>query len=583
MGARVDRSKLGGGLFLAAILIPQAALAQQPPRPPTRPEVTPPPVEERTPSRRVTVDDSRAIPPAPCPLEGSAVTVDLQRVVFTGLGGRELDPGVREALSGVGLDTVGPQSVAVACDVRDRANAALRRAGYVASVQIPPQTIASGDLLLQVVTARIVEVRIRGDAPPYRETLAARAEQLKSLDPLNERDAERILLLAGDIPGLDVQMALQPAGTVPGEVIGELTLVYRPWSVLVNANNFGSRQLGRESVYVRGEYYGLTGAADVTYVGASTTLDFEEQRVAQVGHLMGLGNDGVGLEGSFIYAWSRPDIGALDLRSEAFIANLALSAPLRRTRRQDVGIVGGLEILEQRTRIFAGGNSAPLNRDKLRVAFARLEGEFRDYLVTGDTAYSLLASLEVRKGLDIFGATESESISPSGYTPSRFSGESDALVVRAIVDGEFTAAPGFFLAGQVRAQWADDPLLNLEEFSLGNLTIGRGYDPGANSADRAIGLRIEPRARVYDSGNARVDLFGFYDSVWIWNLDPAAVETDRRLSSWGGGIRVLLPNLGVLEAMYAHPEDRALLIPGARRAPDRVLVSLTLQFPPGGR
>jgi len=582
MAGTVVRSRVyRAGLLAAAILYPHAASAQQPPSPPSRPEISPPVPQTTAPRARLRIDENGALPRTDCPLASSSLAVDIRHVQFTGIDGAELDPGVREALSDIGAP--GAQTVAVVCDIRDRANAALRRAGYIATVQIPPQTITSGELRLEVITARIVEVRIRGDAPPYRNEIAARVERLKSLDPLNERDAERILLLAGDIPGLDVQMSLLPAGTRPGEVIGELNLVYRPYSVLANVNNLGSRQLGREAAYVRAEVYGLTGAADATYLGASTTFDFQEQRVVQIGHLTGLGSGGTNLEGSFLYAWSRPDIGLLDLRSRSLIGGLSIATPLRRTRRQSIGLVGGFELIEQRTRIHSGGASAALNRDKLRVAFLRAEAGFRDYRPLGGEAWSLLGSLEIRQGLDILGATRTGSFSAGGYTPSRFSGDASALVVRAHLEGVAAIGPIFSIAAQGTGQWANHPLLNFEEFSIGNLTIGRGYDPGSNSADRAIALRGELRAKVHDDNKVRVELFGFYDSVWLWNLDPNAVENGRRLGSWGGGVRALLPGRALLEATYAHPEDPPLLRPGAHRAPDRVLLSLTFQFPPGGR
>ena len=187
----------------------------------------------------------------------------------------------------------------------------------------------------------------------------------------------------------------------------------------------------------------------------------------------------------------------------------------------------------------------------------------------------------MRRGLDIFNATKRGEISPNGFTPSRIEGDPTATVIRTEFDGVVGIGPIFSLAAEGVGQWADNPLLNFEEFSLGNLTIGRGYDPGANSADRAIGLRIEPRAKVFENDKVRAELFGFYDSVWIWNQDPNAVEDDRRLGSYGGGIRILLPRLALFEAMYARPEDKALLLPDAKRAPDRLLLSLTLQFSPG--
>lgn len=559
-----------------------AAAQTAPPSLPTREEVEPPVEGREAEPARVRIDSSAAIAPDTCPLRNYDIQVQIRSLNFSGVSGQPLPPEITRLLAQVQPPAEGASEIKVVCDLRDQATSILRNAGYVASVQIPPQTIDDGELSLNVITARIVEVRVRGDAPPYRGTVEARTEQLKALDPLNERDAERILLTAGDVPGLDVQLSLRPAGTAPGEVIGELAVAYRPYSVVANINNLGSRQLGRESAYVRGEVYGLTGASDVTYLGASSTFDFEEQRVLQVGHLTGIGNRGVHLEGSFLYAWSRPDVGALDLRSESMIAGLALTAPLVRTRRQNISLTGGMELIEQRTRVHGSGGSSPLNRDKLRVGFVRSEGEFRDFTATGEEAYWLRGSLELRKGFDIFGATEPGTI-VDGYTPSRFNGDPTAFVVRGELDAVAPLVSIFSVATRVRGQWTDDPLLNFEEFSIGNLTVGRGYDPGANSADRAIGIQGELRARLYQDAQKRIEAFAFYDSVWIWNLDPNAIEDDRRLGSFGGGIRTLVSGIGAFEITYAEPEHRALLVPGARRSPKRLLLSLTFQFPAGGR
>lgn len=582
-GKGMSRRRLVAGCVGAvAATLPVAGVAQSN-SVPTREQVELPRPDPAQAPGRVRVDSADAIAAAPCPLDRFDLDVAIDQINFTGVGGAALVPEVRALLADIRAPGGPAQRISVVCAIRDRATAALRTAGYVASVQIPPQTVESGTLLLEVITARIVEVRVRGDAAPYRDTLTARIEQLKALTPLNERDAERILLLAGDIPGLDVQLALRPANTAPGDVIGDLTVVYRPFSILANVQNYGSRQLGRETAYVRADVFGLTGMSDTTYVGASSTFDFREQRVLQVGHIAGLDNGGLTAEGSFLYAWSRPDIGALDLRSESLVAGLELSLPLFRSVRRNIRLRGGLELIEQRTRVFNdAGDGIPLNRDKLRVAFARLEGNVRGAYGRGDGA-SLSWGLEFRQGLSIFDASKRRQISPNGFTPSRFDGDPTAFVFRADADAAIGIGPIFTLGGAARIQWASDPVLNFEEYSVGNLTIGRGYDPGANSADRAAAVRVEPRAKLYDANNVRVDAFGFYDSVWIDNLDPNTAEKNRNLSSYGGGFRAVLAGRGFLEVMYARPEDKPLLIPNARRAPDRVLVSLTLQFLPGGR
>jgi hemolysin activation/secretion protein len=567
----------GFAAFVASVFAaPSAAQTSVPPQGiPSREEVTPPAPED-APTSNVSVDSREAIVRSNCPFEGSDLTLNLTAVTYARPDGSPVQPDIADALSDVGFAS-GTQPLKVVCTIRDEANAALARAGYIASVQIPPQNIDTGTLRLDVITARLTEVRVRGTPGPYADTLAARVEQLKALDPLNERDAERALLLAGDIPGLDVQLALRPAGTAPGDVIGDLNITYRPFAILANAQNYNSRQLGRETVYVRAEAYGLTGLSDVTYIGAQSTVDFEEQRIAQIGHIFGLNSTGTTLGGRLTYAWSRPDLDVLDLRTNTLIAGMDVRHPLVRSLNSNAALTGGFDYVDQDTRVFNGGSGALLNLDKLRIAYVRLEGDYRTPPGRTGVTFSLEGGIELRKGFDIFDATKQGS-----FQASRIAGNPEAFVVRADMDAVFGVGPIFSLAATARAQWTDDPLLNYEEFSLGNLTIGRGYDPGANSGDRAVGLRAEARATIPVGDDFGVQAFGFYDKVYLTNLDPFSTETDREFASWGGGVRVTLPNRALLEVTYAKPEDRALSV-DAGPPPERVLVSLTLQFRAGAR
>lgn len=567
----------GFAAFVASVFAAPATAQTPPPTQgiPSREEVTPPAPED-APAPSVSVDSREAIVRSNCPFEESDLMLNLSALTYARPDGSPVQPEIADALSDVGFAT-GAQPLKVVCTIRDEANAALARAGYIASVQIPPQNIDTGTLRLDVITARLTEVRVRGTPGPYSDTLAARVEQLKGLDPLNERDAERALLLAGDIPGLDVQLALRPAGTTPGDVIGDLNITYRPFAILGNAQNYNSRQLGRETVYLRAEAYGLTGMSDVTYIGAQSTVDFEEQRIAQIGHIFGLDSAGTTVGGRVTYAWSRPDLDVLDLRTNTLIAGVDVRHPLVRSLNSNVAVTGGFDYVDQDTRVFNGGSGALLNLDKLRIAYLRLEGDYRTPPGQTGMYFSLEGGIELRKGFNIFDAT------PQGsFQASRLAGNAEAFVARADIDAVFGVGPIFSLATTARAQWTDDPLLNYEEFSLGNLTIGRGYDPGANSGDRAVGMRAEARATIPVGDDFGVQAFGFYDKVYLTNLDPFSTETDREFVSWGGGVRVTLPNRALLEVTYARPEDKALSA-DAGPPPERVLVSLTLQFRAGAR
>jgi hemolysin activation/secretion protein len=457
--------------LLASPVIPGSGRAQTAPPPgrdpsPSREQVEIPRPRNPSPDPSSVRVDSRGIERAPCPLEKFDLDVTINSVRFTGPSGEPLDPAIASLLGEAEAPGAG-QPVKVICAIRDRAADRLRDARYVASVQIPPQTIETGELRLEVVTARIVEVRVRGDAASYRATLAARIEQLKALQPLNERDAERILLLASDAPGLNVQLQLRPSpGGRPGEVVGDLEVSFVRAAFLGNVQNYGSRQLGRETAFVRADFYGLTGGPSLTYVGGSTTLDFDEQRVVQAGHVQEIGLQGLSLGADFLYAWSRPDLGDLDLRSESLIARLEGTAALIRRVDKELDLAAGFELIEQRTRVFGSGQGGtPLNRDKLRVLFARLSGSLRESNGDGTDAYSLNGSIELRKGIDVLNATRRGFVSPtSGFSPSRIEGDPLATVVRAELAGVVGLGPVFSLAAEGVAQWSNEPLLNFEEF-----------------------------------------------------------------------------------------------------------------------
>ena len=561
--------------LLAAAVAPAAALAQTtPPAPPqgslpTPQQVTPPP-PEALPAPQVSVDSRAAIVQRPCPFDDSPLRIQLSTVEFVRPDGSPLAPEIAAALTGVDRPT-GDQPIKIICAIRDQANEALRRGHWVASVQVPPQEITTGTLRLEVVAARIVDINVRGSAGPYEALLRERIARLKALDPLNEDEAERLLLLAGDIPGLRVQLALSPAPTGRGDVIGDLTIEYRRFAVFANAQNYNSRQLGRETGYVRAELYGLTGLGDTTYIGGSTTPDLEEQKVLQVGHIATLA-PGTTLGARFSYAWSRPDLPRLDYRTETLIAGFDLTTSLVRSLDANVALAAGFDYVDQDTRTHRRGFVQRVSLDKLRVLYASAIGDARGMRGDGSLFWSVQANLELRKGFDIFGSTDNR-----GLPFQSRDGTSRAFLVRGDTRGLINVTPWLGFSGRVLAQWTDDSLLNYEEFSLGNLTIGRGYDPGSNSGDRALGLTGEILFNLPLSDRIGTQLFGFYDYVYLDNLERNATETGRDLRSLGGGFRLTLPQHLALEVTYAHPIDRALSFATAPPS-DRLLVSLSVKF-----
>jgi hemolysin activation/secretion protein len=572
----------------ASLGLPAPSFAQNlPPQPPnlgtrvTPSEQLKPPKPEERQHSTATVDAHGAFQPGPCPLPEN-LSVTIREIHFSAPGGSELDPELARLLAGVKTDPA-PQSVRVVCQLRDQAIERLRAARYVASVQIPPQKIDGGVLNLEVVSGHIVEVRVRGEPGPYRRFLERRIAALKEMNPLNEADAERLLLLASDVPGLNVKLGLSPAGTRPGELIGDLEINFQRVRLVANVQNYNSAPLGRESLYARTELFGLTGRGDVTSLGILASVDFKKQLIGQLSHSMMLDARGTSLSLTGALAQSRPALPNLDLRTLSKVGSIELATPLLRGVNENISAAAGFEFAEQRTRVYPGGPSQPLFRDRISTFYARLTANKRKLAFDGHTVYAIGGHLEVRQGANIFGATQTGTIDSANYAPSRFEGSATATVVRADLTGQIGIGPVFELWTRGYAQYANRPLLNYDEFAIGNLTLGRGYDPGANSGDRVIAGSVEPRVNFKLSPTTPGQLFGFYDVVRLKNLDTGTTEKNRTLRSVGGGFRLTAFGSARLELMYAHPMDPPLLTGvNVKRPTDRVLVSFTAQLVPFG-
>ncbi len=578
---------VGTGLVLAAL--PVAAQAQSPvPLAPTREEIlrTPPPAAPPSNEQVVTADDT--IERAPCPLanpEFANVRITLRSVEFSNVEG--IDPAM---LAPAWSDRVGQDlPISVVCDIRDRAATALRSAGYLAAVRVPPQTIDDGVVKLDILAARMSRIEVRGDAGANEKLLQRYLSHLDDQPVFNIVEAERYLLLARDIPGLSARLTLRP-GAVPGEVVGEVT-VDRTAAILdFNVQNFGSKDVGRWGAIARARVFGITGMGDMTTVSFYTTPDLDEQNVAQIAHEFRVGDEGLKFGASYTYAWTRPSVAALPIKSETQIVSLYTSYPLVLTQARRLSIGGGLDLIDQ----DIGFGGVPLNRDRLRVFNLRADGSWTDPASIGgrsgfspaEPRWYLGGSVEARKGVNFLGA--SDDCGPTGaacFVPgaiplTRIEGKPDAFLVRANALAEWRPVKNFTFSLAPRGQWAADPLLAYEEFSGGNFTVGRGFDPGTVIGDSGVAVSVEARYGSLVPANTQsgaLQPFVFFDAAWVWNKDLAfAGLNPQKLYSAGGGIRLAYGDVGRLDLTVAVPLNRGGFL--LEKPDPRFLLNFTTQF-----
>jgi hemolysin activation/secretion protein len=556
--------------------------------PPTREEVTRPEVPAPQ-LRAPRVEVEGGIERSPCALDSpdfKDIRFTVRDVQFDGL--QEMDAA---ALRSAYAPYVGTeQPISVVCEIRDRAATILRDAGYIAAVQVPEQRIADGVVRFRVLMAHLAQVRVRGDASGAERVIADYLNQLTKQPVFNRYEAERYLLLASDLPGYNVRLTLRPAGTQPGEVIGDVTVQRIAAYVDANVQNAGSRELGRWGALLRGQLFGLTGLGDRTVVSLFSTADFHEQQTVQLGHDFRIGPEGLSVSGLFTYAWARPDIADTgDVNARTLLGTLEVGYPI--VRRQASTLRGsiGMDLVNQDVDI----DGIDLTRDRLRVGFARLgwDAASMDFSGPGrslaEPFWRLSSLVELRQGLDILDATDScgptgaSCIGPGLVPPSRIDGQADATVLRVTGYGEVRPVPKLTFALGARAQYAWKPLLSFEEFSAGNYTVGRGYDPGALLGDRGWGTQAEIRFGSRIPANAKraaIESYAFWDHARVDNLDRLVpVIGAQHLNSVGAGARISFDRFAI---------DTAIAIPLSHvgvldEKPDpRLLISLTSRLWP---
>lgn len=584
-------------LGVATLACAWAPLAQaQVAAPPstTREELRREQLDQRLRSDGDAVAMADAIERAPCPLADprfAELRFRFEGAEFRGLEG--LEPGL---LDPAGQPYLGQDiPVAAICEIRDRAATILRQAGYLAAVRVPVQEISDGRVEFDVIVARLAQVQIRGDAGPSSRLLQRYIDRLTGQTVFNVNDAERYLLLARDIPGLDVRLSLQPIGEggTPGEVVGVFDVQRTAITADLNLQNYGSRSVGRIGGFGRVIFNGLTGMGDRTTLGLFSTSDWDEQHLVQAGHELRIGSEGLTLGADVTYAWTKPDLPGPDpFSSETLVASVWARHPFIRTQTRNLNGTVGLELIDQDTDFGA----IPLSRDRLRVGYVRLAYDSIDASsLRGASGYSSIepkvgfsASLEARQGLSVFGASENcgpafaACLAPGFVPPARLDADPTAFVLRAQARLDVRPTPLLVFSFQPRAQWSPDALYSYEQISGGNYTVGRGYDPGATIGDSGVGGKFEV---AYGSlvpktpGGVAWQPYAFFDLMATGTKNLP--DDPRTITSVGGGVRATLGRQAYLDVTGAIPLERGPF--QANRGDPRILVNLTIQLAPWRR
>jgi hemolysin activation/secretion protein len=464
------------------------------------------------------------------------------------------------------------------CDIRDWLAQRIFQRGVLARVIIPPQTISGGVVTFRVIAAKIISVRFDGDdIGPAQAKAEAYLNHLRHQDKFDLDSAQRWLLLVNDIPGVQANAKIVHSTTpgAPPEGLDLLVTVRRtPIDELGLISNVNAKTLGPWNAIARLDFNSLTSWGEKTSLIGYTTLGNNRQEVVQIIEAARIGDSGLFGQASFSWGHSRPGdiLKQLDLTGNSYIGTVEFDYPLIRLQRENLTLASGMDFVNEIT-TFKSGEA--LADDSLRVAWMRADfsavGADRQ-VVDNQVSTAVDLSVEARKGLDILGASKA-----GDQALSRNQGQPQAWVVRGEGHASLRMTPDnvkfvpITFSGHFIGQWADAPLLAYEQQAIGNLTVGRGYDPNAAAGDRVAAgeFKIELGPMPLPLWR-RVQMtpYVFYDLAYVGYLEQG--QADVTLRSLGGGLELRIPydasgHAVRMDLGYAKPLDKP--IPSAMEKP----------------
>ncbi len=416
-----------------------------------------------------------------------------------------------------------------------------REEGYILTqTVVPPQIIEGGTVRLQVVEGYIHRATVQMDenaSATESGMVKAYADRIVTGDALNVRNLEQQLLLINDLPGVTARSILSPSSDAPGGA-DLLVIVERdPLDGMVGIDNYGSRYLGPVTLSAAATANSWLGLNESITVQGALAPDGREMVYGGLKYEQPIGPWGtrVSVLGAVTDTDPGYDLERFSVDGRSQLVSLRVDHPFIRTRSENLNA----HLLFDWRNVRSANNVEPTRRDRIRMVRGGAEYEFLDTLF--GFGFNRMG-FELSKGLDILGASEEDDLNMTraGADPQAAKINIDIQRLQRV-----TPSVNLLLAG--RAQKASHGLLSSEEFGVGGINNGRGYDPSEVVGDHGISGRAELQWNnpmdMQGGFVNRLQLFSFLDSGRVWNEDATTSATKRdSITSVGGGVRMGLPS-----------------------------------------
>ncbi|MBW4646271.1 MAG: ShlB/FhaC/HecB family hemolysin secretion/activation protein [Goleter apudmare HA4340-LM2] len=496
----------------------------QPPAPRTIPSPQPPqPLP--SPTDLIPFPESNFIPEQLTP-DHLPQTITVEK--FEVVGSTVFTP---EELAQVTADLINrPISLVELFQARTRITDFYVQRGYITSgAYIPPQTIQSGVIKIQVVEGKLQDIQVTGNQRLNSNYLRSRLA-LATSSPLNREqllEALQLLQLNPLIKNLSAELS---AGSRSGESVLEVKIQeeksFITQAVLDNGRSPSVGTFRRRLQLTESNLLGLGDGLSFAYINTDGSNGFDASYTLPLNPRNGTLT--FSLSTTFSYITERP-FNILDIQSASRYYDLIFRQPVYQTPTQEftLGLMASRReneasyIEEDRIPFPSLGSDA---EGRTRVSALRFFQEW----TTRSTREVIALRSQFSLGIGAFDATINSDLPDSRF----FSWQGQAQWVRLL-------APDTLLLLRANAQLADQSLLPLEKFGLGGLESVRGYRQDFLIADNVTFASVEvlvPILRLPEI-DGLLQVTPFVDFGVAWNNSGMNNPGPNTLTSIGLGLR----------------------------------------------
>ena len=326
----------------------------------------------------------------------------------------------------------------------------------------------------------------------------------------------------------NLEASLMPTGEVGKSILRVLVTEANPFTANFSADNYSPPSVGGERFGINPRYRNLTRIGDEVAISYAPTVTGGAHQ----------------LEGSY-RAPLNPMNGTLRVRAQPYWTRITQSPfdefdiegtrqeyeilyrqPLLRTFTEEFALSVGFTFTESQTFVLDKGTPFGFGPNDNGISRTSVINFDQDY-VRRDPVGAWFARSRLNFGTGLFDATSNSSSIPDGQF---FSWLFQAQRVQRLGDDHL-----LILQGDL--QLTPDPLLPIQQFTIGGGQSVRGYRQNVRSGDNGFRLSIEDRFTVLrdEAGAPWFQLAPFVDMGDVWNVDDNPnVEFDQTFTIGAG-------------------------------------------------